>query len=432
MARNFISTTDKVSIADNDALDILANLSIYCWAYLNAASVYHSLVTKSNGNGATTTPFDFRTNNTATPSLVLARAAAASTARTSTFTISTGIWTHLAVTDKGDGTASNNLMYKNAGTPDITTACPAPTANAKPVLIGERDDALGGNCRIAWVGVHNVILTQGEIAEAMLCGFTMRGLIGCWPLFGDATEADLSGNLFNGTVTPTSTDTGYKNPSAHGSRFLQWDNPTNVYISNNLRAIAATTGYAHDFYNFAFGVPEGATINGIEISCEWQTTGGNSISEATIQFKLSWDTGLNWTAAKGLTRAVGDGETYQAAGGSTDTWGRTWISNELNNTYFRILVTYAAEDEYAMQAEIDHLRLKIFYTTSGTGVPGPGILPPWHRSVSENITAFKNELTGYPGQNSMIGGKLYHKFIKTPQKTGVTGREGFNLNNLAP
>ncbi len=208
MARNFTTSTDKVSIVDNAALQITGSISIYMWVYLNAGSVYHSLISKCIGNGGGTNenPYDLRTSNAASPTLNFIRNAPGiptSSTRTSTFTLSAGAWTHIAIADKGDSTANNLKMYKNRDTVNTLTASITGEDIGQPVLIGERDDALGGNCRIAWVGLHNVVLTQEEIGEAMYRGFTMRGLVGCWPLFGDATEADLSGNKFNGTVTGT-------------------------------------------------------------------------------------------------------------------------------------------------------------------------------------------------------------------------------------
>lgn len=275
MARNFTTTTDKVSITHNAALNILGNVTLYCWVYLNAGSVYHSLVSKAAGNGETPNenPYDLSTNNAASPVLVLRRSdSLGGGIKNSTFTLSTGVWTHVAASDTANGAANSCKLYKNAGTPDLLTACNLadPVGNTKPVLIGERDDARGGNCAIGWVGIHNVILTQEEISEAMLHGFTSRGLVDCWALFGDVTEADLSGNARNGAVTGT------------------------------------------------------------------------------------------------------------------------------------------------------------------TVVAGPPVLPPWYRSVHETMAAFKNELPGYPGQNYMLGNKSYHTFLKTPKKTGTTGREGFNLKDLTP
>jgi hypothetical protein len=47
---------------------------------------------------------------------------------------------------------------------------------------------------MGYLAIHNVVLTQGEIRDAMRRGFTPRGLVAFWPLFGDpTTEPDYSG-----------------------------------------------------------------------------------------------------------------------------------------------------------------------------------------------------------------------------------------------
>ena len=77
----------------------------------------------------------------------------------------------------------------------------AVSTNTQPLYIGERGDELGGDCRIACVGIHNVILTAGEIKTAMRRGWTPRGLV-FFSLVGH--DADLSGSARTPTVSGTS------------------------------------------------------------------------------------------------------------------------------------------------------------------------------------------------------------------------------------
>ena len=84
---------------------------------------------------------------------------------------------------------TRTVTVANAGTGTATTA-----ANGV-AYIGNWsgfDYALGGD--IAWFGFHNVILTAGEIEEAMWRGLTTRGLVLATSLESTAKLYDLSGN----------------------------------------------------------------------------------------------------------------------------------------------------------------------------------------------------------------------------------------------
>ena len=439
MARNFISGTDKISIASTAALDIASGpVSLYGWVYLNAGSQTHMLISKAFGSGSSPNenPYDLATNTGASPNLVLKRADSVTTfTKSSTFTLNVGAWTHVAVTDLGDGTANNCKMYKNAGTPDLLTATTVDGGgNTKPVLIGERDAPEGGNCRIAWVGIHNVVLTAEEIAEAMYRGFTMRGLVGCWPLLGDSPEPDLSGAAQNGTVTITSgnIDTGYKNPTTTGSPRNDFTSPSNAFSSDDTRSTATTLGLKQDYATFVLGVPADATINGIEVSVEWRAGFSSSPNKNYLDIDLSWDAGVAYTTIKTQNQTAGDPDNYVSSGGSADIWGRTWAAADFSDANFRCRLSYGGEEDADMSLEVDHLRVKVFHTQPASIVAGPPVLPLWVRSINEHLVAVKNVIDGFPGEGRLLGWRRFHQFLKTPQKTGVTEREIFNLNDLTP
>lgn len=186
-ARNFTTTGDKVSIPSDELLNIVGDLSIYCLVKFNAGGVFHSLVSKTDANsGGTNNPFDFRSDNGADGNIELnitrADAVSFSDSNTTARNLSINVWYHLAVTSTSPGMI-NNFYVNGVLDGPFDAADRTPTTNAQPLLIGERGDGLGGNCRIALVGIHNVILSASEINEAHFRGFTSRGLVAAFVFF---------------------------------------------------------------------------------------------------------------------------------------------------------------------------------------------------------------------------------------------------------
>ncbi|MCX7779009.1 MAG: fibronectin type III domain-containing protein [Patescibacteria group bacterium] len=151
-----------------------------------------------------------------------------------------------------------------------------------------------------------------------------------------------------------------------------WSNPEDVYISDNQRASANNQNDVVQYYNFNIpAIPAGATINGIAVALEGYTT---SLRRAEIS--LSWNGGTNYTATKTTDLPVGENnEATRIFGGSTDTWGRTWSSNEFTNNNFRIKLDATAVGGQGQPIlYIDQLQVKVYYTTTPAPVCGNGIL----------------------------------------------------------
>jgi hypothetical protein len=136
-----------------------------------------------------------------------------------------------------------------------------------------------------------------------------------------------------------SVETGWKAPSDNaadaGDGFEV--SPGNAYSDDD--AVASNVdgaGDSHLYYTYAFGLPEGATIEGIEVRLDWylDSTQGNS----KLEVQLSWDGGTSWTDAK-TTKNGNTSETTDVLGGPTDTWGRSWTVAELSDANFRLRVT---------------------------------------------------------------------------------------------
>lgn len=117
-------------------------------------------------------------------------------------------WNHVAVTYDG-GSVSNAAKFYLNGVLQTTTftrgaAGSIDNATDAPVFGNDVGMTLAIGGTIAAGGWHNVILTPAEIIEAMVYGYTARGLYRLYMLEGnDSPEPDRSGLRANGTVTGT-------------------------------------------------------------------------------------------------------------------------------------------------------------------------------------------------------------------------------------
>ena len=118
-------------------------------------------------------------------------------------TPSTSTWTFLAVTHANStadpswymaqATDSGPVARTHSGGTSPTGSPESPTGAA--IHIGNYSDdstSLGGD--MAYFGLHNVELTEGELSEAMWRGMTTRGLVLATPMFGTTDVDDVSGN----------------------------------------------------------------------------------------------------------------------------------------------------------------------------------------------------------------------------------------------
>lgn len=166
-------------------------------------------------------------------------------------------------------------------------------------------------------------------------------------------------------------DTGFKTTGAVASS-SGWSNMTTTRIntSDNSRATTIAGGFdVATLNNYGFGIPSGATIDGIEVQCEFNNNVfGNT---ATVQFSLSHNNGTNYTAAKSNT-VTGTTDTTRTYGGATDTWGRSWTDSEFADGTF--LVKIEGKTGVGGTCRVDWLAIKVYYTEAATGTTGAAFL----------------------------------------------------------
>jgi len=134
----------------------------------------------------------------------------------------------------------------------------------------------------------------------------------------------------------------------------------NINTSNNTDATASSTIFVTGTTNnFSFGIPSGATINGIEAQAEFAMNSG--AATATIQLSLSYNNGTNYTATKSNT-VIGTTDTTRTYGGATDTWGRSWTDSEFANGTFVLKVE--GKSSTGQPVGLDYIAVKVYYTAA--------------------------------------------------------------------
>ena len=112
-----------------------------------------------------------------------------------------------------------------------------------------------------------------------------------------------------------------------------WTSPDNAFTSNNQYATDTMRGSGHTqaWSNFGLSVPNGATIDGIQVDAEIHSTS----TSCNVSADLSWN-GSSWTNANESISGIGTTDESDSFGGPTDTWNRTWSSSNFSNTSFEV------------------------------------------------------------------------------------------------
>ncbi len=158
-------------------------------------------------------------------------------------------------------------------------------------------------------------------------------------------------------------DTGFKTTGAVVSAGT-WLNMTTTRINtaDDSRAITTGTTFAvATLNNYSFGIPSGATIDGIEVNSEFSTS--STVQIATLQVSLSWDNGTTYTTAKSDTITGTTTDKNSTMGGATDTWGRSWTDSEFANGTFLVKVE-GKSNAAGTGCRLDFFQIKVYYTTS--------------------------------------------------------------------
>lgn len=187
--------------------------------------------------------------------------------------------------------------------------------------------------------------------------------------------ADLSYGSTAASPPPPSPpgDTGFVNPASNavgsggdGNGFET--NPQNAFADGGGVASDVNSGKGtstsctnnkkdrHDFYDYAFNVPAGSAIKGIEVQLDARADSASASPKMCVQ--LSWDGGANWTSPLATTTLAASEATY-LLGGANNLWGRAaWSAAEFAN--FRLRITDVASST-ARDFYLDWAAVKVYY-----------------------------------------------------------------------
>jgi hypothetical protein len=113
----------------------------------------------------------------------------------------------------------------------------------------------------------------------------------------------------------------------------------------------------HQFYNYGFRIPEGATIRGVEVRLDAKVD--STIVASRLCVQLSGDGGATWTAAQS-TAALTTSERTYLVGGAVDTWGTAWSASRLSDQQFRVRVINVAAST-SRDFSLDWIAVRVTY-----------------------------------------------------------------------
>lgn len=181
------------------------------------------------------------------------------------------------------------------------------------------------------------------------------------------------------TPTPTATSTGTQTtgwqlptaqnagPGGDGNGFEI--DPTAVFADDGVFAQDINSGSGsstsctspqrdtHNFQDFGFSIPAGATINGIQVRLNGLVDATIGAPKACVQ--LSWDGGLSWSAARSVQFRNTNENTF-TLGNATFLWGRSWNANDFSNGNFRVRVINVSSDTLR-DFYLDWVGVQVYY-----------------------------------------------------------------------
>lgn len=185
---------------------------------------------------------------------------------------------------------------------------------------------------------------------------------------------------------------------------IAWVSPGNATTSNNQRArynpdLSGQSSKELRATNFGFTIPAGATIDGIFAEIEKSSSPFNlfEIQDEHVQM------------IKGGS-LVGDDkpdplpwpnlDTFRGYGGTTDTWGVSWLDTDVNSASFGFMVQALDSAEASAAGLVDSMRLTVYYTPATIGSQIERLVNAARRREHRTalaMRAFARVVSGGPG-----------------------------------
>lgn len=149
-----------------------------------------------------------------------------------------------------------------------------------------------------------------------------------------------------------------------------WTNPGNITANDGTYAVAGVpnggTSQLLVGTDFDFAIPDGATINGIEVAIERKSGVGTALhidlaitlyQAGAVAGDNKADTGTQWLTSDAVA-------TY---GGAADTWGLSLSAADVNDAGFGVAVRCDKNINGVGNASVDYLTMTVHYTEAAAG-----------------------------------------------------------------
>ena len=179
---------------------------------------------------------------------------------------------------------------------------------------------------------------------------------------------------------------------------IAWTNKDNILLEESTPAYATASFQGPAFTsgnsvtgtlqgtNFGFAIPQGATINGIQVSIKRfasTSTANNNVKDNSIRLIDKDGVVVGSNHAISATNWLTANTTIVTYGSATDNWGiNTWERTDINDSNFGISLssTIYAQFSATVTASVDYMKITVFYTLNGlnwyttSGISDPGVL----------------------------------------------------------
>ncbi|WP_313342820.1 VWA domain-containing protein, partial [Sedimentibacter sp.] len=195
-------------------------------------------------------------------------------------------------------------------------------------------------------------MNKPNILKKVLC-FTIALLMLIPSMPGNMVSAAEAAK-YPGTGSPAGSGTNWNN----SGRIVSNDNN---YASVSLSS-SGTSRYLKGS-NYGFNIPDGATIDGIEVIIgRYSSTGilGGRIRDSEVKLVKNGDVQAANKAA--TTTDWPNGEGAARYGDSNDLWNTSWTPADINNNNFGVVLSVRNNADYERTAYVDYMQIKVYYT----------------------------------------------------------------------
>ena len=400
---SFDGSNDFMTVPDDASLNVSSGFTVSAWIYLNSLGVFQGIVSKRDGS-STNYQFYIRNGN------VLSYYNG-SNLYNDTTTLSSGVWTHVAVSATSNSSAS---FYIN-GSLSSTHSIGAITSSTSDVYIGQVTGVSHFNGSMDDVAIFDTALDQTAITAlygaAPNAGIPseVTGAIGYWRMGDDSNDTATSG----GSIATITDSSGNGNDAVQATASKQ---PT--FKAHALSTASLSFDASGDYLEKTFS---SAPCAGAYTIGFWFNT---SVNNSYLSLFENSDSLGNYNGGFRVYR-FSDGSIRLATANSTGAWAHEAIAHSTSlNTWHYVVITRSA---HGVSPEIYLDGVLPSGNTYGT--PQTDVISATKLRIGCNQTAYS--LTGYMDEVSFFNSELTGSDL-TAYLSAARGTHLINDLSLSP